>query len=266
MSIRNSRTLRWQEPGQRHLADSHAMLTVPHGYIMAAGADANLAEILLGRANTPHLEATMLNRGNHFVFQYFDLGYVPLDDWGALDADKMLAGIRAGTESGNGLRRGMGADEIHVIGWLKPPYLDRASASVYWAVNATEGKAPLLNFVVLRLSRGGFEQVTWAADKADNGQSTATLEAILAGFNFDAGHRYADHASGDGTAAVGIGALVADITEGKPIPPAVGGGLASLLASFSKLGVFGYVLIGALAGGLAVLLRRLLGGKKILTC
>jgi uncharacterized membrane-anchored protein len=248
--------VRWQQPGQRRLPESHSTLTVPSGYVMAAGADAGLAEVLLGNASQQNLEAAMLNRANHFLFQHFDEGYVAIDDWAAIDANAMLDGIKAGTEKDNVVRRGAKLREVHVLGWMKQPYLDRANASVYWAINATEGDTPLVNIVVLRLARSGFEKITWSVEKADYEKSgDKTLDTILAGFVFDPGRRYADHVASDKVAEYGIAALVASFAGIKIAQAAMAGGFLLLLKKFGAIAVVAI-------GGLGLLLRRLLKKKS----
>ena len=247
--------LRWQTPGARRLDEAHAALTVPPGYLMVGGADAAKAETLLGNPSLPNLEASMLNRSNHFAFQHFEEGYVSLDDWGDLHAKEMLDGISESTEKDNEVRRQAKIDELHVTGWIKEPYLDRASGTVYWAIAATEGAHQLVNFVALRLSRGGFEKITWSITKDDYAASAGTLEKVLGDLTFDPGYRYGDHVSGDKVAAYGVAGLVAAVAGIKLTQLAAGGGLVLLL---KKFGAFAVVILGALA----VLFRRLFGARK----
>jgi uncharacterized membrane-anchored protein len=234
--------LHWQTAGSRRLAESHAALAVPPGYLMVVGDDAVKVETMLGNIALPHLEAAIHNRANHFVIQHFDDGYVTLDDWGDIDAKVLLAAISEATEKANEQRRRQGAAEIHLGRWIREPALDRPSATVHWAYGATEGTNPIVNVVALRLSRGGFDKITLATDQTNYGLAAGNLDAILGGMSFDPGYRYADHIATDKVAEYGVAALVAAVAGVKLAQFAV---LGTLLVLAKKFGVFGLALIVA---------------------
>jgi uncharacterized membrane-anchored protein len=126
--------------------------------------------------------------------------------------------------------------ELHLKGWLQPPTLDRATATVYWALDATEGDLPTVNSVALRLGRNGVERFNWITPKDEYVAIGGQLDTMLRAHSFAPGTAYADHVSTDKTAEYGIAALVATVLGAKAIKAGVAaGGLAVLGKFFAPL-------------------------------
>ena len=64
------------------------------------------------------------------IFEFNDVGYVKDDDKDKLDADKLLASIKAGTEEANKEREHAGNPPLEIIGWeQKPKYNPKRTIS-----------------------------------------------------------------------------------------------------------------------------------------
>lgn len=61
------------------------------------------------------------------IFENFDEGHVSIDDWNEIDAKQLLATISENTEQANQERVKLGFAPIHVVGWIKEPFLDEAT-------------------------------------------------------------------------------------------------------------------------------------------
>jgi uncharacterized membrane-anchored protein len=176
---------------------------------------------------------------DQIIFHSFDEGYVSLDDWSTVDAAAILAEISANTEQYNVERRRQGIPELHVVGWLQPPTLDRTTATVYWAIEgAGFNNSRIVNSIALRLSRDGIEKLNWVTDKATYQAVGGQLDVALRAHSFDQGHQYSDHLSTDKIAGYGIAALVAAAVGVKVAKFAAVGGGAAVAAGAAKAGGF----------------------------
>jgi len=147
----------------------------------------------------------------------------------------LLKEISEGTESGNPERKQKGMGELHVVGWLQEPFLNRDTNTVYWTVEALctrgEKKEGLTNSVALRLGRYGYEKVILIATPQSYVSSGGHLATLLRAHSFDDGYRYQDHKIGDAVCEYGIAGVVA-ATVG-----AGAGKIGGLLILLKKMGV-----------------------------
>jgi uncharacterized membrane-anchored protein len=160
--------LNWLQPGTYKLPASHSTIALPEAYMMVRGEDARQLLTLAAEADDA-AEAVVMSP--HFkdeiVFENTSEGYVAVDDWADVDPVKMLDAIRENTEEANAERRRQGVGEMHVVGWLQRPTLDRNTATVYWALEGAGPDNHVVNSIALRLGRDGYERVNWIVDKAD---------------------------------------------------------------------------------------------------
>jgi uncharacterized membrane-anchored protein len=245
--------LNWLQAGTYKLSPSSSTIALPEGYMMVRGED---AKRLLTLAAEPDdaVEAVVMSRNDEIVFENTSEGYVAVDDWADVDPVKMLDAIRENTEEGNAERRRQGFGEMHVVGWLQRPTLDRNTATVYWAL---EGAAPdhhVVNSIALRLGRDGYERLNWIVDKADYQPVGGQLDVMLRAHSFDQGHRYADHTSGDKVAMYTIAGLVAAVAGAKVAK--VAGGIA-LLVLLKKFGIILFAFAAAAVAAVVSRVKRL---------
>jgi uncharacterized membrane-anchored protein len=170
------------------------------------------------------------------IFSYQNSGYVRDDEKDELDADAIIASIREGTEAANEERQRRGWGTLTIEGWVTQPFYDAASNNLTWALSAADqsgGRS--VNHSVRLLGRGGVMKADLVAAPEQLADVMPIFGGIVSGFEYQAGHRYAEWRQGDRVAAYGLTALVA-------------GGIAAktgILAKFWKLIVAGVVAVGA---------------------
>jgi uncharacterized membrane-anchored protein len=157
------------------------------------------------------------------IFEFDESGYVKDDEKSSLDADKILATLRAGQKEGNRERRRRGWDELQLDGWARAPYYDERTHNLTWAVRVVDPTDTTINHSVRLLGRGGVLKVDLVSDPSTFENALPAFDSIIDGTSFVAGQRYAEWREGDKVAAYGLTALVAG-----------GAGAAAM-----KLGLFG---------------------------
>jgi uncharacterized membrane-anchored protein len=124
-----------------------------------------------------------------------------------------------------------------VTGWIEEPALDRTTYTVFWSIEGSTSRGPIVNSIALRLGRNGYERLNWIVDKADYAPVGGQLDVMLQAQRFDPGYRYSDHQPGDRVALYGIAGLVAALAGAKAVKVAAGLGLAALLKKFGAIAV-----------------------------
>jgi uncharacterized membrane-anchored protein len=192
------------------------------------------------------------------IFEFNEVGYIKDDDRDKLDADALLKSIKENTEESNSERAKRGWAPYHVDNWYKPPFYDTSTNNLTWAIqgygesNNTREKS--VNYSVRILGRRGTMSVDLVLSPEQVAGVLPSFDALLPGYSFLPGSRYAEFRAGDKVAAYGLATLVA------------GGATAiaaktGLLAKLWKLIVIG---IAALVGFLKRAwnsLKRVISGK-----
>lgn len=222
---------------------SIASVKVPEGYVFAAGEGTRkLLELMQNPPSGRELGVVAPADLQFFVFfEFDDVGYVKDDERDSLDADALLATLRESNERGNEMRRKRGWSTIELEGWQKKPFYDEKTHDLTWALLiGDEGhKADAtVNWSARRLGRKGVMRVQLVVDQPSLEATLPKFEAIMSGFDYSGGERYAEFKSGDKIAEYGLAALVA------------GGGLAvaaktGLLAKLWKPIALGLVAIAS---------------------
>lgn len=251
-------SMHWMEaPATIKLPLSHSSVALPGGYSMVSGADAQRLEFLSNAVHDDSIEGVIVrvNNLNSVVFNYFNEGYVSSDDWNDIDSKTMLQEVKDNTEKANADRRQQNIEELHVTGWIQEPTFDRNTQTVYWAIGASTPSGRIVNSIALRLSRNGYEKLTWVSTPTDNQISENDLAVALRAHAFASGTAYADHVSTDKIASYGIASLVAVAAGAKLLKVA---GAGALLIIIKK---FGLIIV---AGGVALLasIRRFFTRKS----
>lgn len=176
------------------------------------------------------------------LFEFSDVGFVKDDDKATLDSSAILETIKKATEASNEDRRKRNWPPFHVIGWHTAPFYDSETHNLTWAINGSEDNDahPSVNYSVRILGRRGTMNVDLVLDPQDLAGVEPRFKAILGGFRFTGGNRYADFVQGDKLAGYGLTALIA----GGATAIAVKTGL------FAKLWKFLIVVVAAIASAL----------------
>lgn len=204
--------LDWKGAGVYSLSKSHSRMTVPEGSVIVFDEDARKERNLCDPGDNKSVEAVMYDQDTFdcFIFNYFDEGYVTMDDWDDLDPKQLISSIRDATEEGNKEKVKLNAPKLHVIGWIQEPKLDRTSNTVNWAVEIEEeGNGVIVNVDAFKFGLKGYERVTWVTDKSNYVSHDTEFQNLLSSYRFEKGYRYNEFKTGDKVATFGIATLVA---------------------------------------------------------
>ena len=240
----------WQKGPAVGDLGSTAQVKVPEGYLFA---DAKDTRIIMEANHNPITGREMgfvAPAGEDWfaVFEFDEVGYVKDDEKDSLDANALLQSIKDGTAAGNQERIKRGWPTMTILGWETPPRYNEITHNLEWAIRAQSSGAPVVNHNTRVLGRGGVMEVTLVTDPALLAETMPKFKAMLEGFQFKQGQRYAEFRAGDKTAAYGLTGLI------------VGGGTAALV----KTGAFKWLwkVLAAGAAGVAALFKKLFSRNK----
>jgi uncharacterized membrane-anchored protein len=193
------------------------------------------------------------------IFEFSDMGYVKDDDKNKLDPDKLLASIKRGTAEANKQRVKSGNPPLEIVGWEQPPKYDETTHNLEWAIRATSGGQPILNYNTRLLGRKGVMEVVLIVEPDKLSDTLPAFRDLLAGYSFRSGQTYAEYHPGDKVAKYGLAALVV----GGAAAGAIKLGLFPALALFLKKGwKLVIVAFAAVATAFKKFFARIFGGKS----
>lgn len=227
-----------------------AQVKVPEGYLFADAKDTRTIMEANHNPITGREMGFVAPAGEDWfaVFEFDDVGYVKDDEKDSLDANALLQSIKDGTAAGNQERIKRGWPTMTILGWETPPRYNEITHNLEWAIRAQSSGAPVVNHNTRVLGRGGVMEVTLVTDPELLAETLPKFKAMLDGFQFKQGHKYAEFRKGDKTAAYGLTGLI------------VGGGTAALV----KTGAFKWLwkVLVAGAAGVAALFKKLFSRNK----
>lgn len=168
-------------------------------------------------------------------YQYFNEGYVKLDDWKDVNPDKFIKQMRSDAKEANKIRIENNSETVEGIEWLQKPTLDRKKNAVYYAqlIEFSDGEIAV-NATTLILGRHGYTNVTYTGDPEEfKINKDEILNHIVANYSFVEQKKYTNFSTGDKVAAAGIGGLLAASLGVKAFKA---GGIAALLILLKKGG------------------------------
>ncbi|HEU4874612.1 MAG TPA: DUF2167 domain-containing protein [Pyrinomonadaceae bacterium] len=230
--------IKWQKgPSVGDLGDT-AQVKVPDGYVFADARDTrSIMEANQNPTTGREIGFVAADGENWFaVFEFSDVGYVKDDEKDSLDADALLSSIKDATAAGNQERMKRGWPTMTIVGWETPPRYNELTHNLEWAIRAQSEGEPVINHNTRLLGRGGVMEVTLVVDPSLLQETMPKFKAMLAGFDYKQGHKYAEFRAGDRTAAYGLTGLI------------VGGGTAALV----KTGAFKWIWKALVAAALAI--------------
>lgn len=174
--------------------------------------------------------------GWFIVFEFEDIGYIKDADKEELDADAILASYKEGDRA-----------DLKTIGWHTPPKYEPTTNNLEWCLELESEGQRILNHNIRVLGRGGVMKVTLVCDPDQLSAALPQTRAVLGGFAYKPGNRYAEWQPGDKVAEYGLTALVA------------GGALAVA----AKSGLLGKLLKPLLIGGALVIGGLAKFGKRL---
>lgn len=241
-------------PTSLEVGDGIAAIDLPSGYVALGAEDTRQLMTLMENPVNGSEMATVAPDAEQglpwfMVFEWEPIGWVDDSEKEDLDAAGILSSIQSGTEAANEERRKRGWSTLEVVGWFEEPHYDDRTNNLTWAIEARSAGEPLINRMVKLLGRRGVMSVTLVSSPETLAADAKDADALLAGYAFQPGSRYAEFIPGeDDVASYGLTALIAG---GAGVALAKSG----LLARFWKFLVVGAI---AVAGGL----KRLFTGRK----
>jgi uncharacterized membrane-anchored protein len=192
------------------------------------------------------------------VFSFDQSGYVRDDEGQKLDAAKILASIRSGTEAANEIRKKRGWGVLTIDGWVRPPYYDSATHNLTWSTKATEpSSGSSVNHSVRLLGRRGVLHADLVAEPEQLHSLVGIFDGVIASTKFLPGHKYSEWRNGDKVASYGLTALVAG---GAGVAAAKSGLLGKIgkffVLLFAKLGKLMIAAVLGLLAGIKALFSR----------
>ena len=182
------------------------------------------------------------------IYTYDESGYVKDDEKGHLDANAILKSLREGTDEGNLERKKRGWPEMHIDGWLRPPYYDEKSHNLTWSFKGGDSDGgTVVNESVRLLGRGGVLHADLVLNPTQVDSVIPDFDKVMLSTTFVAGSRYSEWKSGDKVAAYGLTALIAGGA----------GAVAMKSGLFAKLGAAIAGLWKLIAAGFLALSTRL---------
>ena len=234
-----------------------AKLDMPSDYVFADAEDAK--KIMKEIDNTVSNKEKGIvfpkdtNEDWYVLFEFDDIGYVRDDDAKKIDADKLLAEMKKGTEEANKERSKNGKPTLDVIGWDEKPHYDTKTHNLVWSVLCNSKGEQIVNYNVRVLGRGGVTEITLVAGKDEMEKVKPHLETIISKYSYKEGKKYSDYIKGDKTAEIGLTALIAG---GAGAGAAKVGLFAKILLIFKKVWIFILFGIGGVFKGIAGIFKR----------
>ena len=152
------KSIQWQRGPTVGKIGTVAEVKVPAGYQFTEQQGAAAWAELNQNQPDPNQLGVLTPVGFHgwfLTFSYHDVGHIPNDEKGQLDAGAILATIRQGTEQGNAYRLSKGWPALTIVGWTRPPAYDEATHHLVWAVAARSNQKDSVNYNTRILGRTG---------------------------------------------------------------------------------------------------------------
>jgi uncharacterized membrane-anchored protein len=188
------------------------------------------------------------------VLTYKDIGYVKNADQSKIDATAVLKAISDRAQRQNEERTIHGLPPITSVDWKVPPVFAAKTQTLEWAVMAKAGSAEVINHSMRLLGRQGVLDAT-VVEPYQAGSDLAPLKELMKNISFKPGQRYMDYQKGDKVSNVSLAGL---ITGGDDSPATQKTDVATASETSKSAAAWGwymYVLVGVLAGGVALLFR-----------
>lgn len=251
----------WEEGPCVSKLGGWAEIQVPEGYrFTGSQGTATLMELMENPSDPSELGVLMAKEDDYFlVFSFNDIGYVKDDEQADLNAEAILASIRAGTEAANAQRRSRGWSEMQILGWLLPPAYDQQTHRLGWAVSASSDGQQVANYDTRVLGRRGVMSVKLVSSPEQINGLVPTVNTLLTGFTFTPGNTYGEWQAGDKVAAYGLTGL---ITGAAVAVGAKTGLLAKLGVLLAKGGKLIFLAAAGLIAAIAKLFSKVFGGAK----
>jgi uncharacterized membrane-anchored protein len=236
--------LEWVKGPTTVEVNGNAKLAIPEGYVYLDTRNTDrYLELNQNLAGGTEVLVAPADLSWSAYLSFDEDGYVKDDE--KIDAAALLKSLQEGAEAGNEERAKRGWPALHVRDWAVPPAYNAENKRLEWATLLESEGGRSANFSTKLLGRRGHTTVILASRPEDLVVARPALEAVLSGYDFNQGERYADWVPGDKVAEYGLAALVlggaAAIATKKGLWAVIGG----FLVAKAKLIIGGLVALGA---------------------
>lgn len=214
---RRFQSIAWADGPTTGILGGEAQVQVPEGCRFTGGLGTKTFLELNENPTSGDERGTILCRGPEddsgtwfVILTYRGSGYVKDDERSEINTEKLLATLRQGNKAGNEERRERGWETLELDGWQTAPYYDERTNNLTWGLRLIDASGDTtINHSVRLLGRGGVMEVDLVAGPALAEAALPEFEAMLAGFAYLPGQRYAEWRQGDKIAEYGLTALIA---------------------------------------------------------
>ncbi|MCB1089188.1 MAG: DUF2167 domain-containing protein [Verrucomicrobiae bacterium] len=254
-------SLGWQRDGVGSLK-SEAEIQIPEGYRFTGTDGTQKLMTAFGNLKTDREYGMIAPEDLDWfvVFEFDKSGYVKDDEKAEINdafAAKMLKSMKENDGPANEQRKEMGYPALYTRGWARPPFYNEETNNLEWALDLeSEGGGHTVNFNTRLLGRYGVMEAVLVCDPEKLDAVLPEFQKLIAGFQYQGGHTYAEYKSGDKVAKYGLTAL---ILGGGAAVAAKTGLFAGLFKIFGKLGKAAYLLVAGLVAGVVNAFKRLFG-------
>jgi uncharacterized membrane-anchored protein len=247
-------------PANASLGES-GKIQVPQGYLLLDGDRTRERLKTVGEPTSGNEVGWLIPTNGEYsvMFEFNPVGYIKDDEKDKLNADKLLASIKAGNDESNKEREKAGHPRVEVVGWDVPPHYDETTHNLEWAIRGTVEGQPLLNYNTRLLGRKGVMEVVLIVDPKDVPATLPQFKNLLAGYSFQSGQSYAEYHSGDKVAKYGLTALV---VGGAAVGAAKLGLLGPVILLFKKAWKLVIVAFAAVVGFFKKMFRKITGKDR----
>jgi uncharacterized membrane-anchored protein len=208
----------WEIGPKRVSIEGMAEIDLPKGYYYTGKKGTIQLMELMGNLVSKK-EAGFLEPGNIFdketqgkwfvVFEFSDVGYVSDAEKDKIDdafRAKLLDQMKEGVKSGNEERKKRGFPTLEIVGWAVPPHYDDKTHNLEWGLQLRpeKGEGDVVNYEVRLLGRKGYMASTLVLGANQLEAKLPEFRAVLGGFDFKSGQKYAEYRQGDKIAKIGL--------------------------------------------------------------
>jgi uncharacterized membrane-anchored protein len=211
-------TIKWLH-GPATAEMSNANISVPEGFLFADAKDSQkllkaMGNLLSDREEGLLAPETAFKEGGgaawFVVFEFNKTGYVKDEEKNAIDAPKLLEGLKEGNVRGNKERERQGLEKLELVGWAVEPHYDDQTHNLEWGLLLRNAKGGMtVNYNVRLLGRRGVMECTLVLSQAELDAALPAFRTVLTGYEYKEGERYAEWRPGDAIAKYGLTALIA---------------------------------------------------------
>jgi len=245
-----------------------AQIKIPKGYAFTGKKGAQtvleLTHNLPDGTEIGALIPTAKDQNWFVIFEFDDIGFVKDEEKDKLDSAAILESIQKSTDAANETRKQKGWSSFHVVGWETPPFYDEQTHNLTWAIKGeSETGKVSINRSVRLLGRRGVVRADLVLAPEEYAGTVPNFNALLGGFTFQPGSRYADFVRGDKVAEYGLSALILGgagaVAVKSGLLGQLGKGILAVVLALKKLII---VVFAAMAAGFKKLWNWITGRKS----